>query len=97
MRLYLLMEVAVCTAACAAAYMVTHSPTNPCVRTPICVQCKESFVESGEKKCKLFYTINVVTGERHYTTCYRARILESMCGKEGRFFFHRLNETASES
>lgn len=70
---------------------------NPLTRTAFCIECQESFVDGNELKCSLFYSLNVVTGERRFMTCNRARQSETMCGMNGKFFFHRLGNNNNSS
>jgi len=53
----------------------------------ICANCRESFLDNKEYKCRLFYQFNIINGEAFYSTCKTARMDEEKCGLRALHFF----------
>lgn len=75
------------------SYLVNIHPFHQDHIYPLCSNCKESFLSNtGDRKCKLFYLLNVVNGFAQYESCQVARSNETLCGLKGKFFFHQFEE-----
>jgi len=78
------------------AYMSSMKPTdtNP---PPLCINCKHFipynvFYRSHMAKygnCRLFYNVDVVTGEKSYEFASIARSTKTMCGTNATYFEDR--------
>lgn len=56
----------------------------------ICANCQESFVsKDSEYKCKLFYNINIINGEKYYYTCKKSRMNNKLCGIEAKYYYYK--------
>lgn len=63
---------------------------------PICANCRHCRIDEHGAVCQMFGNLHPVSGRIHYTSCTIARRNESMCGLEGRFFYHYLQASEDE-
>lgn len=86
-------------------YLSSHSwvfhstPENHGTRYPLCVNCANAVLDpTGHTlTCAWFGRLDVVTGEHSQFACRVVRENDTMCGPDGRFFFHRLDDTVDKN
>lgn len=71
--------------------MLKVSPVNPLPeRLKFCNNCKHCGVKMtplrNEIKCKLYYTLDLVNGEKKYENAHDVRQDDQKCGKDAKYF-----------
>lgn len=80
---------------CLWAFTVDFSPLKPQNQVPLCGNCCEAIVaDKNTLSCRLFGSTEVIWGTIQYKACVAVRRNESMCGPNGRYFFHYYNSTS---
>jgi len=69
-------------------YLIAVSPASY-MPVKICEKCQESFLDGREYRCRLFYNMDVVRGNRIFYPCTVSRRHESYCGVQAKYFFLR--------
>lgn len=68
-------------------YLIKIEPSF-CKNIKYCANCIESFSDNNEYKCKLFYNLDIITGQKYFYTCKTARMQKNLCGLDAKYYFY---------